>query len=47
MKYLWKAAPLLLVGLAFAATADEADPNHPAYRGTSGAAVGTCCQNVG
>jgi isochorismate pyruvate lyase len=47
MKYLLKAAPLLMVGLAFAATADEADSNRPAYRGTPGAAGGTCCQNLG
>ena len=47
MTKFWKAAPLLLLGLALAAAADEADPNHPAYRGTPGAAGGTCCQTLG
>ena len=46
-KTLWKAAPLLLLGLGLAAAAQEADPNHPAYRGVPSAAGGTCCQSLG
>jgi chorismate mutase len=42
-----KFAPLLLVGLALSADAEDADPNRPAYRGTPGAAGGACCQNLG
>jgi isochorismate pyruvate lyase len=47
MTKLWTAAPLLLLGLGLAAAADEPDPNRPAYRGTPGAAGGTCCQTLG
>jgi isochorismate pyruvate lyase len=42
----WMLAALLLAAAA-AARAEDADPNHPAYRGTPGAAGGTCCQNLG
>ena len=42
----WMLAALLLAATA-AARAEDADPNHPAYRGTPGAAGGTCCQNLG
>ena len=47
MKLFWKTAPLLLLGLSVAAAADDADVNHPAYRGSPSAAGGTCCQNLG
>jgi isochorismate pyruvate lyase len=47
MPRLWKLAPLLSLTLSSAAAAAEADPNHPAYRGTPGAAGGTCCQSLG
>jgi isochorismate pyruvate lyase len=47
MTKLWKAAPLLLLGVGLAAAADEPDPNRPAYRGSPSAAGGTCCQTLG
>lgn len=46
MRKSWTVAALLLL-VAASARAEEADPNHPAYRGTPGAAGGTCCQTLG
>jgi|GEM_PF-2109065 isochorismate pyruvate lyase len=48
MSKLWTLPPLsLLLVLAFAAGAEESDPDRPAYRGTPGAAGGTCCRTLG
>jgi chorismate mutase len=43
-----KSLPFLaaLLAVAFSAAADEPDPNHPAFRGTPGAADGTCCRTL-
>jgi isochorismate pyruvate lyase len=45
MKYS-SVAVAVLVALALPAPAQVPDPNHPAYRGSPGAAGGTCCQNL-
>ena len=40
-------AALLLVVLVAPSAAEEASVTHPAYRGTPGAAGGTCCADLG
>lgn len=43
---LWRLAPIILASLAAPVAADEPSPDHPAYRGSPGAAGGACCQTL-
>jgi isochorismate pyruvate lyase len=46
-RILTRLAPLAVITVSVAASAQEASTSHPAYRGVPGAAGGKCCQTLG